>query len=161
VGGADREGRLADPWLAGDHRDGDLAVAWLPSHHPEKGGECVLAAGEAGHGGGKLAGRPGRGRCPVRLARGRERRVGGQDRPFEPLQVRAWFESQLLGENGTGVTVDPQRLALAAGAVERQHQLGAEALMRGVASDQGVELTDQFAVTAAGEVRLDARLQAA
>ena len=47
---------------------------------------------------------------------------------MQVLQRRAWVDPELLDEHAAGVMVDLQRLRLATGAVEREHQLPAQAL---------------------------------
>ena len=58
------------------------------------------------------------------------------------------------------VAVGGERVGLAAGAVEREHQLPAQPLAQRVVLDERLELAHELGVEAAGEVRLDALAQA-
>ena len=100
-------------------------------------------------------------RTPRRRGRGRrlERRVVLEDRPLEPRQRRPGLEAQLLGQHAPAVPVDLQRLGLAPGAIQRQHQLRAQALAQRLARDGGLELGDQLGMAPARQVGLDAALQ--
>ena len=53
-----------------------------------------------------------------------------------------------------------ERLRLATGAVETRHELGTDTLPERMLGYQGFELADQLGVAAAGEVLLDALLEA-
>ncbi len=55
-------------------------------------------------------------------------RVVVEDPPLQLAELRGGLETELVGEVRPGLLVGAQRLGLAAGAVERQHLLGAEAL---------------------------------
>ena len=63
---------------------------------------------------------------------GRERLVLTQDRRLELPEVRAGLEAELVLEHAATRLVGVQRVRLAAGAVEREHQLGAQPLAIGV-----------------------------
>ncbi len=81
--------------------------------------------------------------------RGRlERRILGEDRGLQPAQVGAGLEPELVGQEVPGVGVGAQRFCLPARAVEGEHQLSAQALSEGSASDRGVELGDEVGVAA-------------
>ena len=51
--------------------------------------------------------------------------------------------------------IDLERLGLTPGAVEREHELAAQPLLKRMLRDEGLELGGQGAVTAELEVRLD------
>ena len=55
--------------------------------------------------------------------------------------------------------MDLQRLGLAPAAIQRQHQLPAQALTQRLARDGGLELRDQLGMAPARQIRLDATLQ--
>ena len=57
------------------------------------------------------------------------------------------------------VPVRLERLGLSARAVEREHQLAAQALAMGVLRDQRLQLADQLGVAAERKVGLDALLE--
>ena len=77
-----------------------------------------------------------------------EGRILGQDGALESLQLRPGLEPELPGEQAAAVTVDLERVALSAAAVEGQHRLPAQPLPQRVRRDEGVELPDDLAVTA-------------
>ena len=82
-----------------------------------------------------------------------------EDRPLEPRQRRPRLEAQLLGQHAPAVPVDLQRLRLAPGAIQRQHQLRAQTLAQRLARDGGLELRDQLGMAPARQIGLDAALQ--
>src|SRR5439155_13458278 len=77
--------------------------------------------------------------CCACLAGKAQRRVLDEDRPLELLQLEGWFEPELLVEESTCTPIELQALRLAAAAVERDHQLRAEALPVGGGGDQHLE----------------------
>jgi hypothetical protein len=81
-----------------------------------------------------------------------------QDRPLQGLQLRPRAQSELLVQHASRLAVGLERLALAAGAVEGEHQLATEALPERVPRHQHLELRHQPAVAPELEVRLDAVL---
>ena len=87
-----------------------------------------------------------------------ERRVLAQDRALELLQRRARLDSQLVDERAPGGLVGGQRLGLAPRPVQREHQLAAQALAKGVLGRQRVELRDERGVPAESEVGVDPHL---
>jgi hypothetical protein len=99
----------------------------------------------------------------LRLGRGAvESRVLAEDRLFEVAQLAAGFEAELADQGAAGVLVGGQRVGLAPGPVEREHELAAQALAQGVLGDQRLELSDHLCA-AKREVGLDPirqRLQA-
>ena len=82
-----------------------------------------------------LVGRPGR--------RG-ERALLAQDRPVQRLQLRAGLDAELVDERAARVLVRRERLGLAAGAVEREHQLRRAAARAADAADERLQLADEL-----------------
>jgi hypothetical protein len=82
-----------------------------------------------------------------------------EDRPLELLQLPTRIDAQLLDQRGAGIAVHVERVDLAAGAVQGQHQLGAEPLTQRVASRERTELGDKLRAAAAAEVCVDAILE--
>jgi hypothetical protein len=122
VCGMDGQGGLADPRRAGDGCDSRAGsppstvtgAAASAAHWDEEASqrrEEVLAAGEPGHVGGKLAGRP-RGRAGRLARRGPQGRVGAQDGPLQPLQLWAGFDAELADQELAGLLVGRERLGL-------------------------------------------------
>jgi hypothetical protein len=72
------------------------------------------------------------------------------------LQCRLGIQSEFLAKQAAGLLVEVERLGLPPGAVHGQHELAAEALPEGMGGHQGLEFADRLAVTAQGQVRLDA-----
>ena len=87
-----------------------------------------------------------------------QRRVLTEDRLLEVTQSLARLDPELLDEDATSVPVGLERLSLAPGAVEREHQLAPEALAQRVARNQGLEVPDDICA-AEGELRLDGILE--
>ena len=83
--------------------------------------------------------RLGRGLRP-RLGRQRQRRILREHRALELAQPLARLDAELLDERAPRVLVGLQRVGLAVGAVEREHQLGAQPLAVRVLGDQRLEL---------------------
>ena len=104
-------------------------------------------------GGSRDEGRP---RSPSRRA---ELRVLLEDLALEPPERLARLEPELGGEVLPAVLVHLQRLRLATGPVQRQHELTAEALAERVALDERLELTDQLVVPSEREVGVDPLLE--
>ena len=86
-------------------------------------------------------------------------RVLAQDRLLGPLQVRAWLDAQLIGQQAARAAVRTQRVALPPGSVQGHHELPVERLMVGVAGDQGLQLRDKVLSLAQLEVSVDPPLQ--
>ena len=78
-----------------------------------------------------------------------------EDLALQPLEVGAGLEAELLGERAATLLVDLQRLALAVGAVQGQHELPAQPLAQRMLADEQLELADQLAVAAEGELGLE------
>ena len=82
-----------------------------------------------------------------------------QDAALEALQALARLQSHFLGERQSTLLVDMQRLGLAVRAVEREHELAAEPLAERVPGHERLELADELAAAAEGEIRLDPLLE--
>ena len=78
---------------------------------------------------------------------------------LEPLQLGARVQAEVLDERVAGAAVGVERVGLAAGAVEGEHQLGVEALAVRVLGGQAFELGDELACRgrARGRARRAAR----
>ena len=81
-----------------------------------------------------------------------------QDRTLELLQPPARLEAELLAQQLTRLPVRRQRLSLAAGTIEREHQLLAQPLPQRVRGDQRLDLRDQLAVASQRQLRGDSLL---
>ena len=90
---------------------------------------------------------------------GLERGILGQDRPLERLQRRRRLDPEALDQRVPRRAVRLERLGLPAGAVQREHQLAAEALAQRVLGDEGLELGDERRMPAERELRLDPLLE--
>ena len=82
-----------------------------------------------------------------------------EHQPLEPPQLLARLEPELVGEEGARVAVGGERVGLAPAAVEREHQLAAQALAQRVRGDELLQLGDELGVAAEREVGLDAPLE--
>ena len=79
-----------------------------------------------------------------------------QDRLLELAQGGARLEAELLDERAARVLVGRERVGLAAGAVEREHELAAQALVgTGAARRERLELGDEVGVAAELELGVD------
>ena len=105
---------------------------------------------------------------PARRGVGRGDRVDGrrvepavlrEDGLLERPEARRRADPELLVELGPQRVVGGERLALAPGSVEREHQLAAQALAQRMARDQQLELADEVGGAAECEVGLDAVLE--
>jgi hypothetical protein len=88
-----------------------------------------------------------------------EHRVLAEDPLLQPLQLLARFDPELLHQLRPRPAIGGQRVGLAAGPVQRQHQLSVEGFAEGVRTGQGFEFGDQLAVPAHLELGLDPLLQ--
>jgi hypothetical protein len=82
-----------------------------------------------------------------------------EHRLLQLLQLRSRLDAQLVHERPAGVLVDVQRVGLAARAVEREHELAAQALAQRIPGDERLELADEVCIPPCLEVRLDALLE--
>ena len=99
--------------------------------------------------------------CPVRLGctrHGRrirrvQRPVLSEDGRLQLSQLGPGLEAEPFGEQSTSVLVDPERVGLAAGAVERDHQQSTRTFPQWVCGRKRLKLADCDLVTA--EPQLD------
>ena len=104
-----------------------------------------------------------------RLRRGRPRksRWGGggerfvllEDRALEATQLLARLQPELVDEQAASLLVCRERVRLAPGPVQRQHQLAAQALAQRVLPDEPLELGHELGVPAELEIGVDPLLQ--
>jgi hypothetical protein len=90
--------------------------------------------------------------------RGCKRWVLAENGPLELAQRWARLDPELLHQCAAGVLIDGKRLGLPPRAIEREHQLPAQALAQGMRGDQRLELADQLGMAPPGQVGLDALL---
>ena len=83
----------------------------------------------------------------------------GGGSPLRAPATRGWVDSQLLDEYPPPVPVCLERLRLAPGPVEGEHQLAAQALTERVLQDQPLELPHEVQVPTEGEVHIDPALE--
>ena len=111
--------------------------------------ELAEAADERAGGGGKA--RP--------AAAGRRREVEGrvvlEDLPLERLELLAGLQPELLDEPAARRLERLERVGLATGAIQREHQLRREALPQRVLAERGREPADEVDVPAIGELALE------
>ncbi len=88
-----------------------------------------------------------------------QRLVLAQDRGLERLELGAGVDAELLDQRLARRAVGGERVRLAPGAVEREHELGAGALAEWLRLDERLELGDELGVAAEREIRVDALLQ--
>jgi len=80
-----------------------------------------------------------------------------QDCLLQTLQLRAGLEAQVIRERSAGLGEDVERLALAARAVERQHQLRSQPFPQRMLPHQRTQLGRELGMAAQSEVGIDAR----
>jgi hypothetical protein len=163
VGHPDGQAGLADPALARDGHDPHrvrrvdralLAAAVAGQDLPDRL-DVALAAGEVGDAARQLArhhrlldgaldGGPfdgdallGHRRRPGAAGRQVQRPVPVQDRPLQVLQLLPGLDAELLDQQRAGAAADVERLGLAAGPVQRQHQEAVQPLPQRELVDQG------------------------
>ncbi len=95
----------------------------------------------------------------ARAGGSRERAVVIEDPALEAAQALARLDAEFLGERHPAPLVGAQRLRLAVRAVQRQHQLGGEALAVGMLRPEHLQLADHLPVPSEGEVGLDPFLE--
>ena len=122
------------------------------------GAELLLEPGRALDVGEQEGDRSGRqlrrspGRC-------RERCVLLEDRLLKAAQLLPRLQAEFLVERSPAVLVDGERVGLPPAAVEREHQLAAEALTKRMLVDEALELGGEFCMTPEFELCVDALLQ--
>ena len=82
-----------------------------------------------------------------------------EHQPLQPPQSLAWLEAQLVGEEGARVAVEREPVGLAPRAVEREHQVAAQAFAQRVRRHELLQLGDELGVAADREVGLHAPLE--
>ena len=93
--------------------------------------------------------------CALAGRGGVERRVVAQDRLLQLAERRPRLEAELLVEHAPRFPVRLERLGLPAAAVEREHELPAQALVEGVLLDERLELGNEVDVPAEVELGVD------
>ena len=81
-----------------------------------------------------------------------ERGVLAENRLLELSQLSRRLDPELTDEDATGLPVRVERVGLAAGAVEREHELPAQTLPQWVRGDKALELADEPAVASESKV---------
>ena len=128
------------------------------AHEPTGAGRAGRGSGSGGLG--RLGRRLSRWSRLRRLQhRQRERRVLRQDRSLQLPQPLARLDAELLDQLAAGLLVGLQRVGLAVGAIQGEHQLRAQALAERVLGDQRLELSDHLGVPAERQPRVDLQLQ--
>jgi len=79
-----------------------------------------------------------------------------EHRPLELLQRAARLEAKLVGEELARAPIDLQRVALAARAIQRKHQLTAQPLLERVRLDEPFELGHELGAASECEIGVDA-----
>ena len=148
AGDLEREPRLARPAGA---REREQARA-RPMEQLAQVLELALAADER-------AGRGGQPRATAGRRRAVERGVVLEDPALEGLELLAGLEAELLDEAAPRLLERVECLGLATGAIQRQHQLGREALAQRVLAERGREPPGRFDVPALGELALEPPFQ--
>ena len=74
------------------------------------------------------------------------------------LQIAARLDSELVDERAPRVLVDAEGLRLASGAIQGEHEMGAQTLPGRMAIDKSLNLADDLGVAAGLEVRVDSFL---
>ena len=154
--GVGARGELADqPRLADPRRAADQQRAAAPRCGVLERGvelsELGRAADEPGRDANRLA-RVGR--------RRRERAVLVEDLELQLLDRLGRLDAQLVVERAPEALVCGQRIGLAPGAVQRQHQLTVQRLAQRVLGHERLQLADRIRVTAQSELGFEALLQA-
>ena len=88
-----------------------------------------------------------------------ERRVLSQDRLLEVAKGPSGIEAEVFAKPSAAVLIGPERFRLAAGSVEREHELGSEPLAERMLGHERLELADELGVAAQLEVGVDPCLQ--
>ena len=82
------------------------------------------------------------GRVALAGSRHVQRRVLRKDRGLQPAQLRAGVEPELLAQDATTFLEDAQRVGLASGAIQRDHQQPTKPFAQRVRGDERFELAD-------------------
>ena len=78
-----------------------------------------------------------------------------QDRVLQGTQLVTRLDAQLVGEPPPRLAVGVERVGLAPAAVESEHELAGEPLVRRMLGHHTSQLSDELDVAAGGEVRID------
>ena len=78
-----------------------------------------------------------------------------QDRVLQGAELVARLDAELVGEPASRLAVRVERVGLAPAAVESEHELACEPLVRRMLGHQAPQLPDELDVAAGGEVRID------
>src|SRR5262249_25496581 len=84
-----------------------------------------------------------------------------EDRQLELPERRPGLDAEIVDEGRARRLERRERVRLPARAVEREHQLPAQTLAQRMLLDELIELWNELAITAEGEVRLDPSLECA
>src|SRR4051794_8838414 len=84
-----------------------------------------------------------------------------QHRLLEPAQGRSWLDAEVVDHAPPRLGEDPQRVGLAAGAIQRKHLLAGEPLAQRMLGHESLELRRHLAMAAEREVSVDALLDCA
>ena len=79
-----------------------------------------------------------------------------QDPTFEVAELGARLDPELIDERPTSIAICPKRVGLAAGPIQRQHELLVEPLAQRHPLDAVGQVADRFAVTAEPQQQVDA-----
>ena len=147
-GGLEREPRLSGSARTGERDEADVGAAEQPGDR----GQLELTADERRQRRRKVALH----RANTLLRR--ERRILAQDRRFQPPQLLARLDAEVLAERAPRLAIRVERLCLPAAAVEREHELAAEPLAVRVLGDQALQLGHEHVVCALVELCIDSAL---
>ena len=92
-------------------------------------------------------------------SRGRGSELLAEDGALERSQLLARMETEAFGEERACAVVRRERLDLAPGVVEREHELAPQAFAERLLGDETLQLGDERSVTAEREIRIDSRLE--
>ena len=79
-----------------------------------------------------------------------------EDHPLEIPQLGARSQPQLVAQQRACLAVDSERLGLAAGAIQREHQLRAQSLLERGQRGQSLQLDDHLGGVAERQLGVDA-----
>ena len=102
------------------------------------------------------------GRCPHRAprhARPVELGILLQDLRLEPPESLSRLEPELVDEESAAALVRVERVGLASRAVQREHELRAQAFSQGVGLDELLEVGDELRVAADGKLGIESILE--
>ena len=155
-GQLDQQPRLAHPGRAGECHEPHIRVGDEPAQRLQ----FVLATDQPGDRSRQVR-RCHRGGSRSRIARGlgrgrRQEQWVALENPLVELdQRRARVESELVGEEATSSLVGLERVRLAAGAIQRQHQLPPDSLLERMLRGQALDFRHQLSRPAVREVGVD------